>query len=154
MLSSTLMHSCAVWLSFTCNLWNSFSVHIKQLFNPQQISLSFPRAKFSDRVARWLFAFKSPATFETNFAEIGLTITTLREILYTYVGPKTAPKRDFVYKVNANCVFAINSHKNSYFCYQWLKSIYFSTIMLQKICATKFAQKTIENKRSKKQRNT
>ena len=66
-----------------------------------------------------------------------------------FVNPKIAPKRDFVYKSNANCVFSINSHKNSYLHLEWPKLIYFSIIMLRKMSVTNFGQKTNKNKRSK-----
>merc|ERR1712002_1366405 len=65
------------------------------------------------------------------------------------VNPKIAQKRDFVYKSNANCVFSINSHKNSYFYCTCLKLIYFSIIMLQKMFESNFSEKNNKNKRSK-----
>ena len=73
---------------------------------PQHFPRPFRRAKFFDRNARWLCTFKSRASYDTIFAKIGHTVTTLHDLLYKLVGPKMAQKRDFVYKVNANGVFS------------------------------------------------
>ena len=73
---------------------------------PRHFPRPFRRAKFFDRAARWLFTFKSRASYDTIFAKIGHTVTTLHDFLYKLVRPKMAQKRDFVYKVNANGVFS------------------------------------------------
>ena len=49
-----------------------------------------------------LFSFKFPAHFDTKFVTPGGTVLKLRNFLYMHVGPKMAPKCDFVYKINAN----------------------------------------------------
>ena len=66
-----------------------------------------------------------------------------------FVNPKIAQKRDFVYKVNANCVFTKISYKLEYFEFYWLKLIYFCSIMPQIMSATNISQKNNKNKRSK-----
>ena len=43
--------------------------------------------------------------FLSSFPHILCTIPKLRNIVYMHVGPKMAPKCDFVYKFNANWVF-------------------------------------------------
>ena len=48
------------------------------------------------------FFFKFPAHFDTKFVTPGGTVLKLRNFLYMHVGPKMAPKCDFVYKINAN----------------------------------------------------
>ena len=73
-----------------------------------------------------------------------------------FVNPKIAQKHDFVYKSNANCVFSINSHKNSYFYCTCLKLIYLSIIMLLK-CLSQISlkkTKTIDQKTEKYIRNS
>ena len=111
----------------------------------------------------WLFSFKFPAHFDTKFVTPGGTVLKLRNLLYMHVGPKMAPKCDFVYKINANWVFSHSSYKYAYFYSQWLKLICFSIIVLQKVSATNFTRKkqqkhkvkkTKKYIRSKKQRNT
>ena len=42
----------------------------------------------------------------------GGTVLKLRNFLYMHVGPKMAPKCDFVYKINANLVFSHVVHIN------------------------------------------
>ena len=42
------------------------------------------------------------AHFDTKFVTAGGTVPKLRNIVYMHVGPKMAPKCDFVYKINAN----------------------------------------------------
>ena len=84
----------------------------------------------------------------------GGTVPKLRNIVYMHVGPKMAPKCDFVYKINANWVFSLSSYKYAYFHSQLLKLISFWFIVLQKVSATNFGEKNNKNKRSKKQRNT
>ena len=69
-----------------------------------------------------------PAHFDTKFVTPGGTVLKLRNFLYMHVGPKMAPK--------------------------WLKLICFNIIVLQKVSATNFTEKTTKNKRSKKLRNT
>ena len=104
----------------------------------------------------WLFSFEFPAHFDTKFLTLGGTVLKLRNFLYMHVGPKMAPKCDFVYKINANWVFFSRIvHINMLIFYsQWLKLICFSIIVLQKVSATNFAEKNNKNKRKTKQRNT
>ena len=97
----------------------------------------------------WLFSFKFPAHFDTKFVTPGGTVLKLRNFLYMHVGSKMAPKWDFVYKINANWFFSHSSHLYAYFYSQWLKWIYFSIIVLQKVSATNFTEKNNKNKRSK-----
>ena len=73
---------------------------------PRHFARPFRRANFFDRAARWLFTFKSRASYDTIFAKIGHTVTMLHNLLYMLVRPKMAQKRDFVYKVNVNGVFS------------------------------------------------
>ena len=98
------------------------------------------------------FSFEFPAHFDTKFVTPGGTVLKLRNFLYMHVGPKMAPKCDFVYKINANWVFSHSSYKYAYCYSQWLKLICFSIIVLQKVSATNFAEKNNKNKRSKKQK--
>ena len=80
----------------------------------------------------------------------GGTVLKLGNFLYMHVGPKMAPKCDFVYKINANLVFfSHSSYKYAYFYSQWLKLICFSIIMLQKVSATNFAKKQQKQKVNK-----
>ena len=79
----------------------------------------------------------------------GGTVLKLRNFLYMHVGPKMAPKCDFVYQINANWFFSHSSYKYAYFYSQWLKLICFSIIVLQKVSATNFVEKNNKNKRSK-----
>ena len=62
-----------------------------------------------------------------------------------------APKCDFVYKINANWFFSHSSYKYAYFYSQWLKLICFSIIVLQKVSATNFTEKTKQKQKVKKQ---
>ena len=73
---------------------------------PRHFARPFRRANFFDRAARWLFTFKSRASYDTIFAKIGHTVTMLHNLLYMLVRPKMAQKHDFVYKVNVNVVFS------------------------------------------------
>ena len=93
------------------------------------------------------FLLKFPAHFDTKFVTPGGTVLKLRNFLYMHVGPKMAPKCDFVYKINANWVFSHSSYKYAYFYSQWLKWICFSIIVLQKVSATNFTEKNNKNKR-------
>ena len=63
-----------------------------------------------------------------------------------HVGPKMAPKCDFVYKINAIFFSSHSSYNYAYFYSQWLKVICFSIIVLQKVSATYFAEKTTKTK--------
>ena len=84
----------------------------------------------------------------------GGTVPKLRNIVYMHVGPKMAPKCDFVYKINANWVFSLSSYKYAYFYSQLLKLISFWFIVLQKVSATNFGEKqNTKTKGRKKQRN-
>ena len=103
-------------------------------------------AQSSRRDTLWLFSFEFPAHFDTKFVTPGGTVLKLRNFLYMHVGPKMAPKCDFVYKINANLVFSHSSYKYAYFYSQWLKLICFSIIVLQKVSATNFAEKTTKTK--------
>ena len=121
---------------------------------PRHFARLLCNAQRSRRDTLWLFSFKFPAHFDTKFVTPGGTVLKLRNFLYMNVGPKMAPKCDFVYKINANWVFSHSSYKYAYFYSQWLKWICFSIIVLQKVSATNFTEKNNKNKRSKKQRNT
>ena len=79
----------------------------------------------------------------------GGTVLKLRNFLYMHVGPKMAPKYDFVYKINANWFFSHSSYKYAYFYSQWLKLICFSIIVLQKVSATNFAGKKKKSQKNK-----
>ena len=94
----------------------------------------------------WLFSFKFPAHFDTKFVTPKGTVRKLRNFLYMHVGPKMAPKCDFVYKINANLFFSHSSCKYAYFYSQWLKWICFSIIVLQKVSAINFTEKNNKNK--------
>ena len=59
-------------------------------------------------------------------------------------------KCDFVYKINANWFFSLSSYKYVLFYSQWLKLICFSIIVLQKVSATNFAEKTQQKQKVKK----
>ena len=48
------------------------------------------------------FFYEFPARFDTKFVTPGYIDMKLRNFLYMHVRPKIAPKRDFVYKSNAN----------------------------------------------------
>ena len=113
------------------------------------------RAKLSPQ---WHFMTISIRVSRTFWHQIcdgrGGTVPKLRNIVYMHVGPKMAPKCDFVYKINANWVFSLSSYKYAYFYSQLLKLITFWFIVLQKVSATNFGEKNYKNKRSKKQRNT
>ena len=142
-------------------------LHLKSTINPKKTGggglkgpppRHFARLLCNAQCSRcdtlWLFSFKFPAHFDTKFVTPGGTVLKLRNFLYMHVGPKMAPKCDFVYKINANWVFSHSSYKYAYFYSQWLKWICFSIIVLQKVSATNFTEKNNKNKRSKKQRNT
>ena len=116
-------------------------------------AITLQRAKLSSRHFM-TFSFKFPTHFDTKFVTPGGTVLKLRNFLYMHVGPKMAPKCDFVYKINANWFFSHSSYQYAYIYSQWLKWICFSIIVLQKVSATNFTEKTNKNKRSKKQRNT
>ena len=82
------------------------------------------------------------SSFPHNWHQIcvmaGGTVPKLCNIVYMHVGPKMAPKCDFVYKINANWVFSLSSYKYAYFYSQLLKLISFWFIVLQKVSATNF----------------
>ena len=121
---------------------------------PRHIARLLGNAQSSRRDTLWQFSFEFPAHFDTKFVTAGGTVPQLRNIVYMHVGPKMAPKCDFVYKINANWVFSLSSYKYAYFYSQLLKLISFWFIVLQKVSATNFGEKNNKNKRSKKQRNT
>ena len=68
---------------------------------PRHIARLLGNAQSSRRDTSWQFSFEFPAHFDTKF----VTVPKLRNIVYMHVGPKMAPKCDFVYKINANWVF-------------------------------------------------
>ena len=51
------------------------------------------------------FFLEFPAHFDTKFVTPRGTVPKLRNFLYMHVGPKMAPKCEFVYKINANSSF-------------------------------------------------
>ena len=116
---------------------------------PQHFARLLCNAQSSRRDTLWLFSYKFPAHFDTKFVTPGGTVLKLRKFLYMHVGPKMAPKCDFVYKINANWVFSHSSYKYAYFYSQWLKLICFSIIVLQKVSATNFTEKTTKTKGQK-----
>ena len=81
-----------------------------------------------------------------NLWRPGGTVPKLCNIVYMHVRPKMAPKCDFVYKINANWVFSLSSYKYAYFHSQLLKLISFWFIVLQKVSATNFGEKTTKTK--------
>ena len=103
------------------------------------------RAKLSPRHFMTIF-FRVSRTFDTKFVTDGGTVPKLRIIVYKHVGPKMAPKCDFVYKINANWVFSLSSYKYAYFYSQLLKLISFWFIVLQKVSATNFGEKNNKTK--------
>ena len=113
---------------------------------PRHIARLLGNARNSRRDTLWQFSFAFPAHFDTKFVTAGGTIPKLRNIVYMHVGPKMAPKCDFVYKINANWVFSLSSYKYAYFYSQLLKLISFWFIVLQKVSATNFGEKN-KNKR-------
>ena len=116
--------------------------------------ITLQRAKLSPRHFMTFF-FQVSRTFWHQICDArGGTVLKLRNFLYMHVGPKMAPKCDFVYKINANWVFLHSSYKYAYFYSQWLKLICFSIIVLQKVSATNFTEKTTKTKGKKKKRNT
>ena len=117
---------------------------------PRHIARLIGNARSSRRDTVWQFSFEFPAHFDTKFVTAGGTVPRLRNIVYMHVGPKMAPKCDFVYKINANWVFSLSSYKYAYFYSQLLKLISFWFIVLQKVSATNFGEKNNKNKRSKK----
>ena len=61
------------------------------------------------------FLSSFPHIFDTIFVTAGGTVAKLRNIVYMHVGPKMAPKCNFVYKINANWFFSLSSYKYAYF---------------------------------------
>ena len=72
---------------------------------PRHIAQLLGNARSSHRDTLWQFSFEFPAHFDTKFVTAGDTVLKLRNIVYMHVGPKMAPKCDFVYKINANWLF-------------------------------------------------
>ena len=110
---------------------------------PRHFAQLLGNAQSSRRDTLWQFSFEFPTHFDTKFVTPGGTVSKLRNCLYKnymHVGPKMAPKCDFVYKINANWVFSLSSYKYTYFYSQWLKLICFSIIVLQKVSATNFVE--------------
>ena len=116
---------------------------------PRHFARLLCNAQSSRRDTLWLFSFKFPAHFDTKFVMPGGTVLKLRNFLYMHVGPKMALICDFVYKINANWFFSHSSYKYAYFYSQWLKWICFSIIVLQKVSATNFTEKTTKTKGQK-----
>ena len=116
---------------------------------PRHFARLLWNAQSSRRDTLWLYSFKFPAHFDTKFVTPGGTVLKLRNFLYMHIGPKMAPKCDFVYKINANLVFSHSSYKYAYFYSQWLKLICFSIIVLQKLSATNFTKTKTKTKGKK-----
>ena len=116
---------------------------------PRHIERLLGNARSSRRDTLWQFSFEFPAHFDTKFVTAGGTVLKLRNIVYMHVGPKMAPKCDFVYKINANWVFSLSSYKYANFYSQLLKLISFWFIVLQKVSATNFGEKTTKTKGKK-----
>ena len=68
-------------------------------------AITLQRAKPLAATLYDFFLSSFPAHFDTKFVTPGRTVLKLRNFLYMHVGPKMAPKCDFVYKINANWVF-------------------------------------------------
>ena len=117
---------------------------------PWHIARLLGNARSSRRDTLWQFSFEFPAHFDTKFVTAEGMVPKLRNIVYMHVGPKMAPKCDFVYKINANWVFSLSSYKYAYFYSQLLKLISFWFIVLQKVSATNFGEK---NNKTKGQKN-
>ena len=122
------------------------------MLNPKKTGGDISRDYSATRKAltATLFSFEFHAHFDTKFVTPGGTVLKLRNFLYMHVGPKMAPKCDFVYKINANWVFSHSSYKYAYFYSQWLKLICFSIIVLQKVSATNFAEKKQQKQKVEK----
>ena len=114
------------WTNLTCFK----CIQTQSLILKRHFAQLLCNAQSSRRDTLWLFSFKFPAHFDTKFVTPGGTVLKLRNFLYMHVGPKMAPKCDFVYKINANWVFSHSSYKYAYFYSQWLKWICFSIIVL------------------------
>ena len=63
---------------------------------PRHIARLLGNARSSRRDTLWQFSFEFPAHFDTKFVTAGGTVPKLRNIVYMHVGPKMAPKCDFV----------------------------------------------------------
>ena len=104
---------------------------------PRHIARLLGNARSSRRDTLWQFSLEYSAHFDTKFVTVGGTVPKLRNIVYMHVGP---------YKINANWVFSLSSYKYAYFHSQLLKSISFWFIVLQKVSATNFGEKTTKTK--------
>ena len=118
---------------------------------PRHIARLLGNARSSRCDTLWQFSFEFPAHFDTKFVTTRGTVPKLRNIVYMHVGPKMAPKCDFVYKINANWVFSLSSYKYAYFYSQLLKLIIFLFIVLQKVSATNFGEKKKKKGRKNKE---
>ena len=98
---------------------------LKTLFNPKKTGGAFKAPLDISRdysATRKALAATLYDFFLSNFPHILTpicdargTVLKLRNFLYMHVGPKMAPKCDFVYKINANWVFSHSSYKYAYF---------------------------------------
>ena len=118
---------------------------------PRHIARLLGNARSSRCDTLWQFFFKFPAHFDTKFVTAGGTVPKLHNIVYMHVGPKMAPKCDFVYKINANWVFSLSSYKYAYFYSQLLKLISFWFIVLQKCLPQILVKKTKTKGRKNKE---
>ena len=130
---------------------------LKYLFNLKRLggpppstfrAITLQRAKLSPQHFTTFF-FQVSRTFWHQICDTRGTVLKLRNFLYMHVGPKMAPKCDFVYKINANWVFSHSSYKYAYFYSQWLKWICFSIIVLQK-CLPQISPKKQQKQKVKK----
>ena len=67
-------------------------------------AITLQRAKLSPGHFLTFFFWVS-RTFDTKFVMPGGTVLKLHNFLYMHVGPKMAPKCDFVYKINCKLSF-------------------------------------------------
>ena len=116
---------------------------------PRHIARLLGNARSSRRDTLWQFYFAFPAHFDTKFVTAGGTVPKLRNIVYMHVGPKMAPKCDFVYKINANWVFSLSSYKYAYFYSQLLKLISFDLLCFKK-CLPQISVKKITKTKGRK----
>ena len=124
---------------------------------PRHIARLLGNAQSSRRDTLWQFLLSSPHILTPN-------LWRPRVRFQSYVTLCTCTctsNRKWLQNVifNANrffffFFFSLSSYKYAYFHSQLLKLISFWFIVLQKVSATNFGEKTNKNKRSKKQRNT
>ena len=78
---------------------------------PRHFARLLCNTQSSRRDTLWLFFFQVSRTFWHQICDARGYGSKLRNFLYMHVGPKMAPKCDFVYKINANWVFSHSSYK-------------------------------------------